>query len=123
MAITTEFEFREGILYVKASGQDESVDDVIGYGQAVIEQAVRHQASRILADETALVYRIGTFDLFASAKVLAENTPHITQSALVVNPDQVKDAQFFETVAVNRGLDVRMFTDIDQARKWLRVDD
>ena len=119
MAITTDFDFRDGVLYVKVSGEDDSVDDVIGYGQAVIQQALQHNATRILSDETDLVYRIGTFDVFASAKALAENAPRIVRAALVVNPVQIKDARFFETVAINRGLDVRMFTSFEEAKTWL----
>ena len=119
MTINASFTFENGILFTKATGRDETIEDVLRYGQSVIEQAVLHQAKRILVDETELEYRLGTFDVYTSAKSLAEHAPHVAKSAMVVTPAQVTDAKFFETVAVNRGLNVRMFTDMAEAKEWL----
>jgi hypothetical protein len=119
MAIKAEFKFMDNTLYVKATGKDDSVKDVLAYGQSVIEQALIHQAKQVLVDETELVYALGTFDLYETAKAFAESAPYVVKSALVVNPEQAKDAEFWETVAVNRGLFVRMFTSFDEAKQWL----
>jgi hypothetical protein len=39
---------------------------------------------------------------------------------IVCNPKQIADARFFEDVAVNRGLTVRVFTERDAATDWLK---
>lgn len=40
--------------------------------------------------------------------------------AMLFRPDEVKKFEFWETVAVNRGLNVRFFDDESEALKWLR---
>jgi hypothetical protein len=42
-----------------------------------------------------------------------------TQAAIVDKPQSAAREWFLETVAVNRGLNLRMFTDIEEARAWL----
>ena len=122
MAITAEFKVEGDVLYVTASGRDDSINDPLQYGAAIIEQALTHQSKRVLVDERELIYVIATFDLYETAKVMAENAPQVVKAALVINPAQFKDAKFWETVAVNRGLNVHLFTDIDDAKKWLGLD-
>lgn len=123
MAINAEFHTEDDVLYVTASGRDDSIEDPLRYGASIIEQALIHQSKRILVDERELIYAISTFDLYETAKAMAENATQVVKAALVVNPAQVKDASFWETVAVNRGLDVHLFTDIDDAKKWLGINE
>ena len=37
----------------------------------------------------------------------------------LVAQDDLENFRFFENVAVNRGQRVKLFTDIDEARRWL----
>ena len=44
--------------------------------------------------------------------------------AAILSPEDLKldDVQFAENVAINRSIPIHIFSDLDQARKWLLVD-
>jgi hypothetical protein len=107
------------LLRVKAVGRDDCLKDVTDYGLAIIEAAVAHACARILCDESELEYALGTLDTYASAKFIAEYAPKVARVAIVCGPQQVADADFWEAVAVNRGLCVRFFLDLGKAETWL----
>lgn len=119
MSITYSFRNEGDTLFVQASGVDDSLDDVLAYGAAVIEKALLHRATRILCDERQLIYRLTTLDTFAAAEFIAREAPHIARIALVCAPHQFADAAFWENVAVNRGLSVCAFKDPERAKAWL----
>ncbi len=111
----------DGVLVVEASGSDDSLEEVQSYGLAVIDAAVRHGCTRVLCLENRLEYRIGTADIFEAASYIAEKAPHIARVAIVCRPADVRDARFWENVAVNRGLTVRMFLEPAEAERWVRA--
>lgn len=107
-------------LFVKASGYDESLAEVEQYGLAVITECLKHGVTRVLCDERELEYRLNTFDTYEAAGVVAEHAPHVARVAIVCQPRMLPDALGWETFAVNRGLTVRVFDDLDEARNWLQ---
>jgi hypothetical protein len=119
MAIKYIAEIGENLLLITASGRDDNVRQVIDYGTAVIDLAIRHGATLILCDERNLEYRLDTFDTFQTAKHIAELAPKVIRVAIVCDPEFLEDGKFWETVAVNRALQVRVDTDIDRAKAWL----
>lgn len=106
-------------LVVRATGFDERLEQVLEYGLAVIRLSLQHGVTRVLCDERELSYRLHTNDIYASAAFIAEQAPHLHKVAIVFDPQSIEDALFWETVAVNRGLQVRMFKELDAARAWL----
>jgi hypothetical protein len=120
MAIKHSIRIEDGILSVQASGKDDNLGQVKAYGTAVMEAAIAADCDRILCDERDLVYSLGTLDTIESAKYISEIVPRIAKVAIVCNPKQVEDGEFWETVAVNRGLEVRVFIDPGDARVWLK---
>lgn len=121
MSIEFEFTATDGVLYGRASGRDESLDDVRRYGLAVIEHAVAAQARLILLDERYLDYDLGMLDTYESACFMAETAPAVARVAIACAPSEKPEVDFWETVAVNRGLLVRFFTDLEEAAAWLGV--
>jgi hypothetical protein len=121
VAIDHQMTLDDDLLVVTASGFDEDVSDVEGYGTAVIGAAIRGEVTRILSDERALEYRLGTTDTFRAAEFLAASAPAVGRVALVCSEQGLPDARFWEDVTVNRGLQARLFTDVDEARAWLAV--
>lgn len=106
-------------LVVRAAGFDESLEEVQAYGLGVIEAAVAGAFTRILCDERELEYRLKTVDTFQAAEFIAAAAPRVARIAIVCHPGCMEDAAFWETVAVNRGLSVRMFRGLDEATRWL----
>lgn len=119
MAIEYEFHTEGDILLVKTSGFDENLQDVMEYGLAIIQAARESGAERVLCDERELEYQLNTFDTYESAEFIASQAPQIAKVAIVCSPDVQADADFWETVAVNRGMRVRMFLDLEKARRWV----
>ena len=115
--ITTEV---DGIfLRVKAEGEDESLSDVMGYAGAVAEAASAGGCTRILCDERALVYRLGIGSTYEAAKQTAEQIPKDWQVAIVPRAEFRQEADFWQTVASNRGMHVRVFQSVEEAETWL----
>jgi hypothetical protein len=106
-------------LFVYASGFDESIDDVQGYGMGIISASQESGVTCVFCDETALEYRLGTIDTFQAGEFISHNVPAVAKVAIVCNPRFISDASFFEDVVVNRGLTLRVFTDSEVAMHWL----
>ena len=119
MAIHYSFQMQSDHLLVKAWGMDEDLEEVKRYGEAVIQAAVEHNSPRILCDETELVYRLEVAETFFSAEHISKLVPSLHRVAIVTQASQLETGKFWEDVAVNRGLYVRMYTSLDEARKWL----
>ena len=119
MAIDYTMTVQDKILTVHAWGFDESLEQVKQYGIALIEACVVNGVTHVLCDERDLEYRLSTIDTYEEAEFISAHAPHVARVAIIPNEKYVQDAQFWETVAVNRGLLVRMFQDPGAARVWL----
>lgn len=117
MSIQFQSEMKDGILVVTASGRDDNVQQVIDYGHSVERVAIESGARCVLCDERNLQYAIDTFD---AARQIAASAPKAARIAIVCRPECLEDGKFWETVAVNRGMQVRMDTDFVRAEAWLR---
>ncbi len=121
MAINVTFKIKDDILFVTASGKDDSLEEVEEYGMKVLGQGILSNCRKILCNEIDLEYNISVIDTYESAKFISENAPKICKVALVCNPKNLSDAKFWETVSFNRGLTVKVFTDISEAESWLNL--
>ena len=69
----------------------------------------------------------GSASVFTSkTQGIEETTAFISflvKIALVCNPENMSDGKFFETVTQNRGLMVKVTTDMEEAVAWLGSDD
>lgn len=122
MAIHLETNLEGDFLVAKATGRDDSLEEVQQYASAVIEAARKSGCKKVLCDETELVYTIGTVDIYDLAKFISQHAPSVARVALVINPDQIDDAKFWETAIANRGLHFRVFKDFDSAENWLKAE-
>jgi hypothetical protein len=121
MSIQYSLKTEGDLLTVKTSGFDESLQEVEQYGMAIIEACLAGNHSQVLCDESELEYRLSTLDTYRSAEYLAAQVPRLARVALVCNEKFIKDAHFWETVAVNRGMMIRVFKNVESARHWLEA--
>jgi hypothetical protein len=119
MSIQYQFRQEGGVLRVVASGVDDDFDEVTAYGQAVLQAAIEADCDRVLCDERELTYALDAFDTFKSAEMIAMAVPMPGRLAIVCGPDSLPDAEYWETVAVNRGLAVRVYAEVEPALAWL----
>jgi hypothetical protein len=112
-----------GTLFVVATGRDDSLDEVKAYGAAVLDAAAAHACTRVLCDERGLEYALGTLDTYEYAKYIAERSPLVGKAAVACGYGSESEGAFWEDVAANRGVRVRVFNDVGAARAWLEDDD
>lgn len=121
MAIQFTTKTEGTLLLSTAWGYDESLEEVQQYALALISACVEAQVTHALCDERQLEYRLGTVDTFKAAEFLATNAPRLAKIAIVCAEKFFADLKFWETVANNRGLEVRTFQDFEAARRWVET--
>lgn len=86
----------------------------------IFTTARRLDRPRILVNFTATKVQIPISDLFALGKFVAEEGRGHIKLAVVASAQAVTPDRFFQTVAQNRGINVRVFVDdFDSALSWL----
>lgn len=121
MAIKYQIENQANYLKVVASGRDDSLKEVISYSDAVMSAALEFSCKKILCDERELEYALSVSDTFELAEKVSLFASKLRKIAIVCNKDFLKDGKFYETVATNRGLFVRVTSDYDEAIAWLGI--
>jgi len=76
----------------------------------------------VLADVSDTDHDESTIDLFDFNASQYDVFPRFTRLSVVIPPDagKLSSAQFAETVAVNRGITMKIFLGKDDAMRWLR---
>ena len=87
---------------------------------AMIEACSQVQLSKALLDCRNMTGEIQIFDSFMVVKYAVKMRGIISQTALVGREDQMFPDNFVENVAVNRGVNLKIFTDADEAIDWLK---
>ena len=83
--------------------------------QSVAENGVL----RVLVDVRGTANKLSTIEYFSvTERYVAEGFPR-PRAALVCRPDQFGDVSFIESVAVNRGLPLKVFISEEEALQWL----
>ena len=122
MSITYQFKALGERLHVTASGFDDSADEVMAYGMAIVQAAREAGSRQVLCDERSLEYRLNMLDTFAAGEFISAQAPRVARIAIVCQSAGLNAAKFYETVTTNRGLRLRVFTQVDEADSWLRSD-
>jgi len=119
VTISYDFTVEGDLLLAKARGTFDTLEKVRAYQMAVIEVFHEHGCRRVICDETELVYRLSIFEIFQAAQTLSELARFAHKAVLVTNPKQMRGATFWETVAKNRGLLVRIVETHEEAQRWM----
>ena len=128
MSIILEIVAESGFLRVAASG-DFSLEEAKRTFVEVLEAVARHQVKKVLFDgrrlkgEPRLMERF-YYGEFAAQEVRRFNNVGVslaTQFVYVLEKPVFDPLHFGETVAVNRGLYVKTFENVDDALGWLGI--
>ena len=87
---------------------------------AMVEACRQVQISKALLDCRNMTGEIRIFDSFKVAEYGVKMVGAIFKTALVGRQDQMLPDNFVENVAVNRGINLKIFTDADDAIDWLK---
>ena len=87
--------------------------------ESIVEHCERANKNKLLLDFTEVQAKISLADRYflgEGAKVFAR---HASKVAAVGRPEQLDPRRFGEMVAQNRWVNVRAFTNVEDAEKWL----
>jgi len=91
--------------------------------QAIVEIAARIRQPgefNVLVDNRQAESLLSIGDLYELGKALAGHRALVrSRVALLVPPQELRQALFFEDVAANRGVNIKVFADFEQAITWL----
>jgi hypothetical protein len=102
---------------------DMTLDTAKKYLMEVTEVAKKHPCQRFLNDLREAKIDLSIFDLYElPGMIVTEGFDIRWRRAILLAPTADLDKMdFFDLVASNRGLIVRLFTDYDKAIEWLRT--
>jgi hypothetical protein len=114
-----------GVIRMTASGTV-TVADINRLRAEAFELAQEHDIHKYLSDQRNAMLQLSTSDIYRLPNGL-DSYGHDRRDRLAIVYSESsagkEDYEFFETVAVNRGLPVRLFSDYDAALSWLNEED
>lgn len=78
-----------------------------------------YDRSKVLLDCRGLTGNMDIFDRFKVTEYGTSQHRHFRRLALLALEEMVLPDRFIENVAVNRGMDLKIFTELDEAEQWL----
>jgi len=106
-------------LKVVSAGACEDLNQLKEYVLAIHNATISSGQERVLVDETQLEYKLSTLNSFDSGRFVSSIGPKPKKLAVLCKLEGWNGTRFWETVAVNRGVPVKIFRDQDSAEKWI----
>jgi hypothetical protein len=112
-------EQKPGYLHFTVTGRN-SPDTVTSYMQEVIQEVAARRCPRVLIAENLEGPRLGTMEVFSMVTAGAKRYHGVLEALAFVDLNAEGGVmRFAEDVAVNRGIPVRVFRNVEGAEKWL----
>ena len=110
---------KPGYLHAVVTGEN-SRETVARYLEEILRECAARNCRRLLIEERLAGPRLGTMSVFEiAAEGSSHAQGHFNAIAYVDVNAEGSRMQFAETVAVNRGLPVRVFSSVSDAEDWL----
>jgi hypothetical protein len=122
MSYDLTIEKKDDVLWVTATGV-RSLESVLNMGKEILAALVENKVTKVLVDVRALAGRLGTVE---SYEIVDEHFAEwrdrtvVTRCSIVDLKAFEQSYRYFENLAVNRGFALRIFSDADQAFRWLQ---
>ena len=118
------YEKRGDILWGTATG-DRDMDTIMKYSAEVMAGCAREKTPRVLIDVRGLkgqLSSIEVFDLPSTYFLKIRDRSVLTHLAMIDFPESQDQLSFLEYAAKSRGLNIRVFIDVEEALLWLKED-
>jgi hypothetical protein len=122
MAYDMEVVHEDDYLHIRVTG-DNTPEDVIGYLDQIRQACVDHGCPKVLIEENLTGPPFGTVDVYDVVDTASRGVAPAIQHIAFVDTNPAHDfaqMKFAETVAVNRGVNIKVFRDIASAKAWIR---
>ena len=122
MSYELSFRHDPNYLYVKAKGI-RTAENLIAMSKDILAVRDKHGYNKALIDVRQMSGGLGIVDVYKlGTKDFQEfRRPGQLKVSIVDSEDNRERFQFMENVAVNMGLNLRIFSDADEAMTWLGV--
>jgi len=92
--------------------------------QSAVDAALLYQKAKVLIDVNGVIGNISTLDRYTNSVFLAElvvgrASGRICRISIAGHVPLIDEDRFGETVAVNRGVNAKVVTSLDEAIAWL----
>lgn len=124
MSIQYAVEGKGAYLYFAGNGIEEGLEENMKIHAMILETCKRLSHSRVLIDDRQVEYTssiLSLYDLAGHYKTTGAFS-ELDKVAVVANVQYHKDNVFYENVTRNRGINLRVFYDFDEAVAWLKND-
>jgi hypothetical protein len=121
MAYHFSVEPKPGYLHITVTG-DNTPQTIAGYLRDVLAACQQSGCRRVLVDENLTGPSLTVTEAFGLASQGAANIDESVRAIAYVDRNPQHDGtvmKFVENVAVNRGVPMRIFPSIEEARAWL----
>ena len=108
--------------YIRAKIVGENSSEIVmQYMQDVQNECERRECYRVLIEENLAGPRLEVIEIFDLVATGSRSAAGVFEALAYVdtNTETPDMTEFAETVAVNRGIPVAVFTSVDEARNWL----
>lgn len=116
MEITSKIENRTLFITLKGKGSD--LEGVKKFSKEMFERCLKNSCNKILLEYGVENLNLTDVELFELGEYHAHIIPSIIRVA-VVRDDYTERLKLWEDVCVNRGANVKVFTDYESAGEWL----
>ena len=123
MTINYKSENRNDYIYLVGEGIEDGLDENKQIHQMITKLCKDHNCDRVLIDDQKVTYTASVLSIYQLAKYYTtSNIPrYIKRAAVVANPKYKETNIFFENTTRNRGINLRIFYDIEEAETWLTI--
>ena len=113
---------REGYLYLHlAPGFEATPESMARMWTAISEACRRNNLRRVLADGENVQRKLTPMESYDHAALAARLMPGLTVACCFRGYQTDEQTEFFKTAAVNRGVRVEFFGDLETALRWLGI--
>jgi hypothetical protein len=113
-------ERRETFLHAVVTGSN-TADSVLGYMQDIRQECERQDCYRVLIEEKLEGPRFDEMEIFSLISEGSSNALGFFEALAYIDEQQdFEIVKFAETVAVNRGIPIAVFSSLGDAENWLR---
>lgn len=114
-----EFENRSEYLYAFVTAERETQEMSVAIWEEILRECGRDKCGKILVEQDIPEIDVTYFEKYECVNKLIPELMRIDVAFVDKYREQLELNKFTELVATNRGLTVKVFTNFDEAEKWL----
>lgn len=121
MTIRYSVEQRGDLLCFVGEGVEEGLEQNKQIHQMIVQACNKHDCTKVLIDDRQVKYTASFTSLYELAKSYSQiHLPRkVEKVAVVASPEYKETNDFFEDTTRNRGVNLRVFSLVEDAQAWL----